>query len=58
MLITIMDTIYHDVKTLTLPELLNEINRDRSDSWTDYDESDWQEGLEHFTDYIVLKIER
>ena len=28
----------------TLKEILHEINRDRSEEWTDYDESDWQDG--------------
>lgn len=30
----------------TLTEVLEEINRDHSDGWSDYDESDWQEGWE------------
>ena len=25
-------------------DLLEEINRDRSEDWTDYNESDWEEG--------------
>lgn len=25
-------------------DLLEEINRDRSEQWSDYDESDWEEG--------------
>lgn len=28
----------------TLEELLTEVNRDRSEKWTDYDETDWAEG--------------
>lgn len=28
----------------TLDQVLAEINRDHSDEWTDYDESDWLEG--------------
>ena len=28
----------------TLDQVLKEINRDHSDGWLDYDESDWQEG--------------
>lgn len=27
-----------------IEEILGEINRDRSDKWTPYDESDWEEG--------------
>jgi len=28
----------------TLEQILEEINRDRSEEWTDYDETDWEEG--------------
>jgi len=28
----------------TLDEVLEEINRDHSEDWTDYDETDWREG--------------
>ena len=28
----------------TLEQVLNEINRDRSEGWTDYNESDWEDG--------------
>jgi len=38
----------------TLPEILEEINRDRSDEWTPYDESDWREGLDEFTNFQLL----
>ena len=38
----------------TLPEILQEINRDRSEEWTDYDCSDWREGLEQFTEYRLV----
>lgn len=27
-----------------LQDILEEINRDRSDKWTPYDETDWEEG--------------
>jgi len=43
----------------TLSEILTEINRDRSCEWTDYDESDWREGLEQWTNLeYVGKIEK
>lgn len=48
------DTVYGDIKEFTLEQVLFEINRDRSDEWTNYDESDWKEGLS-MTDYILLK---
>lgn len=28
----------------TIEQILNEINRDRSEEWTKYDQNDWQEG--------------
>ena len=28
----------------TIDDILSEINRDRSDKWTDYVEADWEEG--------------
>ena len=35
----------------TIDEVLEEINRDRSEQWTDYDKSDWMEGLREWTEY-------
>ena len=31
--------------------ILEEINSDRSSGWTDYDETDWEEGLHEWTWY-------
>lgn len=42
------------VSEWTLPEILAEINKDRSDGWTDYNCSDWREGLEQFTCYSLV----
>jgi len=36
------------VLTWTLTQVLDEINRDRSEDWTDYSVSDWREGWEHW----------
>ncbi len=36
-----------------LEEILEEINMDRNREWLDYDESDWQEGLD-FTEYNLV----
>ena len=36
--------------------ILREINRDRSAEWTPYDETDWQEGLQEFTEFDLIKI--
>jgi len=40
---------------LALSDILEKINRDRSEEWTDYDETDWREGLAEFTDFVILK---
>lgn len=37
-------------------EVLEEINRDRSNEWTDYNKHDWKEGLEVFTEYELVKV--
>ena len=38
---------------MTLPMILEEINRDRSPEWEEYDETDWREGLAEFTTLSV-----
>ena len=35
----------------TMAQILDEVNRDRSSGWTDYDETDWTEGLDEWTWY-------
>jgi len=42
------------VYKMTLPMILEELNRDRSDKWASYDETDWREGLAEFTTYEVI----
>lgn len=42
------------VYPMTLPMILEELNRDRSEEWTNYDETDWREGLAEFTTYEVI----
>ena len=39
-----------EVTEWTLEQVLKEINRDRSEVWTDYDESDWQEGWDEWVE--------
>ena len=41
-------------RVVTLYDILNEINRDRSEAWTDYDQNDFQEGLEEWTDWTLV----
>jgi hypothetical protein len=45
------------VYKMTLPTILEELNRDRSDEWANYDETDWREGLAEFTTYEVIDNE-
>ena len=40
----------------TLEDILHEINRDRSEEWTDYDRTDWKEGLEEWTNCEILEV--
>lgn len=37
-----------------MKEVLSFINRDRSEDWSNYGESDWREGLEEFTEVTLL----
>ena len=39
----------------TMTQILDDINRDRSSGWTDYDETDWEEGLDEWTYYEPVK---
>ncbi len=42
--VKIKDLTSGKVETWTVPRILEEINRDHSDDWTDYNEFDWVEG--------------
>ena len=42
------------IKWVTLSEILAEINGDRSQEWTDYDETDWEEGLVEWTHWRII----
>ena len=42
----------------SMEDVLSEINRDRSDKWTPYDESDWEEGWNEWCEgdiYTLVK---
>lgn len=43
--------------TWTLTEVLEEINRDRSDEWMDYNKEDWQEGWNHWIEGDYYSME-
>lgn len=47
-----------EMKNVDLDWILNEINRDRSGDWQDYNSKDWQEGWNEFCEgdtYILLQ---
>lgn len=50
----LMHTQTKEVIELTLLEILELINRDRSEYWTPFNEEDWEEGLE-WTDWKLIK---
>lgn len=44
---------------MNMYDILQEINRDRSAEWTDYDQLDFKEGLEEWTNLkLIGKLER
>lgn len=43
-IIKVKDLTTQEIYEWTIEDVLEEINRDRSSKWTDYDESDWEEG--------------
>lgn len=43
------------VYRMTLPMILEELNRERSPQWEDYDETDWREGMAEFTTLEVIE---
>jgi len=40
----------------SVKDILKEINRDRSNEWSNYNEKDWREGLEVFTEYKLINV--
>ena len=46
------------IEEWTLEDILEEINRDRSNEWTPYDETDWKEGWNEWVEgefYSLVK---
>lgn len=39
---------------MTVTDILNEINSDRSEHWTPYNETDWREGLSEWTTLEIV----
>jgi len=42
------------IHRMNLAQILDEINRDRSEGWQEYDKTDWLEGLQVFTEYELI----
>ena len=51
---TLRNSVDGEVWEATLPQILREINDDRSDHWEPYDETDWQDGLLNFTTWEIV----
>ena len=51
---SLLDVEDGSVYKMTLPMILEEINHDRSEEWTKYDETDWREGLAELTQLVVI----
>jgi len=51
---TIVDHNTKETQTLPISEIIENINRDRSDEWIDYGLGDWIEGLCNFTEFNLV----
>jgi len=45
-----------EILNWTIDEILNEINRDRSHDWSDYNQSDWKQGWLEWVDGNVYQL--
>jgi len=54
--IRVLDIEKKTVYEWTLTEILHEINRDHSDEFTPYDESDWREGWNEWCEGDVYML--
>lgn len=50
----LLNTETNKIEIMTLNEILENINRDRSENWTPYDATDWIEGLHEFTEFKIV----
>ena len=60
-MVTVKDLTTGERLKWTLDEVLHEINRDHSDEWVEYDETDWREGWDEFVEgngYYSLKVNK
>jgi hypothetical protein len=60
-IVTLFNLEEEKMEKFTIPEILEEINRDRSDQWSPYTVEDWQEGWEEWCEgktYKLLMVKR
>jgi len=43
-----------EICDFTVDEMIEEINRDRSGTWSDYNKHDWKDGMVNFTNWRKL----
>ena len=46
------------VKFKNVKAVLKNINRDRSNEWTNYNKNDWKEGLREFTEFELVTVKK
>lgn len=50
----LLNTDTNEIEIMTLIEILENINRDRSENWVPYNTTDWIEGLHEFTEFRLV----
>lgn len=55
-MVTLFNLEEEKLERFTIPEILEEINRDRSDDWIPYTSDDWREGWDEFCEGNVYKL--
>jgi len=56
MTIQVKDLETREVYRWTIDQVLQEINRDRSENWINYDKSDWREGWDEWVEGDCLTM--
>lgn len=44
-----------EVHIWSVPTIIRNINRDRSDGWIPYNKKDWKEGLKYCTEFKLIR---
>ena len=56
MIFRIFDLETEEILEWDIKKMLQEINRDRSENWTDYNELDWYEGWDEWCEGDMYKL--